>query len=141
MIMDRTGLLSDRQAITATTASTNIIDLMQSGTPAYGVARRRDLGKGEGVPLAFAVTEAFNSLTSLTVAIQVDDNDAFTSPKTVATSTVALADLTPNGNFAVPNRMPAGTDERFVRALYTVTGAAPTTGRVTFGVVADSDQQ
>lgn len=124
MIMDRTGLLSDRQAITATAASTNVIDLMQSGVPAFGTARARDIGKGSSVPLAFSVTEAFNNLTSLAVAIQVDDNDAFTSPKTVSTSTILLADLTPNGNFAVPNRMPVGTDERFVRALYTVTGTA-----------------
>lgn len=140
MIMDRTGLLSDRQAITATAASTNVIDLGASETPPYGTAFRRDIGRGTGIPLAFAVTDTFNNLTSLTVALQVDDNEAFSSPKTVSTNTIALADLKPNGNFNIPDEIPNGTDERFLRALYTVTGTAPTTGRVTLGVAAGTDQ-
>jgi hypothetical protein len=60
MIFDMQTLLSDAQAITATAASTNIIDL---GPINAGFAR--DIGKGRHIPLRVQVVEAFNNLTSL----------------------------------------------------------------------------
>jgi hypothetical protein len=136
MILDRTGLLSENQAITATTASTNVIDL---GTPAfpYGStsALRRDVGRGEPVPFYVGVTETFNNLTSLTVAIQVDTTAAFSAPDTIFTQTYPAADLVPGQRHINPDWFPAGTGKQFVRMLYTVTGTAPTTGRVTAGTV------
>ncbi|WP_407027116.1 phage major capsid protein, partial [Cronobacter sakazakii] len=40
----------------------------------------KDVGKGGDVPLLIQVVEGFNNLTSLTVAVQTDDNAAFSSP-------------------------------------------------------------
>ena len=128
MIFDRQTLLSDAQAITATAASTNVLDL---GRIKAGIVR--DIGKGKQIPLLIQVVQAFNNLTSLGIALQVDDNEAFSSAKTVWSATVALADLKA-GKVVVPEFIPRGTDERYMRLNYTVTGTAPTTGKVTAGV-------
>ncbi|TIR84193.1 MAG: hypothetical protein E5X04_01980, partial [Mesorhizobium sp.] len=114
---------------TATAASTNTIDL---GPIATGIVR--DIGKGKPIPLRIQVVEAFNNLTSLTVALQTDDNTGFASAKTVWSQVVVLADLIA-GKVIVPEWIPRGTDERYMRLNYTVTGTAPTTGKITAGVV------
>ncbi len=125
MIMDRTLLFSDRQAITATAASTNVVDL--------GAAR--NMSPGKVVPLAIAVTETFNNLTSLAVSIETDDNAAFSSATTVATGvTYPAADLVAGKQLLLPDVLTG--KERFVRLKYTVVGTAPTTGRITAGVTA-----
>lgn len=135
MLFDLQSMFSDKQAITATAASTNVIDLGAVDTPKHAVGPiTRDLGKGRPIPVSISVNEAFNNLTSLAVALQVDDDVAFGSPKTVATVTVALADLVVGKRIA-PFYIPEGVDERYVRLNYTVTGTAPTTGKVTAGLV------
>jgi hypothetical protein len=128
MIFDQQTLLSDRQAITATARSTNTIDL---GPISPGIVR--DIGKGKGIPLRVQVVEDFNNLTNLAIALQTDDNSGFASPKTVWSQTVLLADLKA-GKVIVPEYIPRGTDEKFLSLNYTVTGTAPTTGRITAGV-------
>lgn len=140
MQLDKQGLFSDGQAITATAASTNYIDLGAPGTPAgSAVAIPRDLGKGEPLPLLVNVDEAFNNLTSITIALQVDDDEAFGSAKTVQSATVALADLA-GGRVPAFDYVPNGADERYMRLHYTVTGTAPTTGKITAGFVAAHDE-
>jgi hypothetical protein len=137
MIFDQQNLFSDGQAITATAASTNYIDLGATGTvPGADSAVVRDIGKGTPIPLRIQITEAFNNLTSLTVALQVDDNTSFSSPTTVESEVVALADLTLGAVVNAIKYIPPGVDERYVRLNYTVTGTAPTAGKVTAGVVA-----
>jgi len=127
MIMDRTNLFSDGQAITATAASTNVIDL--------GVAR--DIGFGTTIPLAVAVPQSFNNLTSLTISVQTDDNAAFSSPNTVFTSPAyTLTQMASGAEYLLPEAIPGGTNERFVRLQYTVAGTAPTAGKITAGVAA-----
>ena len=138
MIFDKTLLFSDGQAITASAASTNVVDLGATGTP-YGAtaALVRDIGKGKMIPLSISVTETFNTLTSITISLQTDDNSSFSSPKTVAsTGAIALADLKAGAQIPFPDYLPQGTDERYLRVYYTVTGTAPTTGKFTAGVVA-----
>ncbi|TIW56683.1 MAG: hypothetical protein E5V54_11225 [Mesorhizobium sp.] len=132
MIFDMQTLLSDAQAIVATAASANIIDL---GPIANGIVR--DIGKGKPIPLRIQVVEAFNNLTSLTIALQTDDNSGFASPKTVWSQTYVLADLIA-GKVIVPEYITRGTDERYMRLNYTVTGTAPTTGKITAGVTMGS---
>lgn len=137
MIFDKENLFSDAQAITATAASTNYIDLGANGTVPYASsALVRDIGKGIPLPLRIQVTEAFNTLTSLTVAIEVDDNTAFSSARVVDTQTIALAGLTLGAVFEGLKYVPVGVNERYVRLNYTVTGAAPTLGKITAGIVA-----
>ncbi|MGK9045829.1 hypothetical protein KXR63_00515 [Stutzerimonas chloritidismutans] len=124
MLFDAKLLMSSGQAITATAASTDVID---TGNP-------KDYGKDGCVPLLVQVTESFNNLTSLAIAIQTDSDSAFGSPKTLATVTVLAADLVAGYQSPVIT-LPQGC-ERYLRINYTVTGAAPTTGKVTAGIVA-----
>lgn len=136
MIMDATTLFSNAQAVTATAASANIVDLGAAGT-VYGAATaiNRDIGKGASVPLKVSVVESFNNLTSLTVAVETDDNAGFASAKTVWTSPAyPLADLATGARLLLPDSIPLGTDERYVRLKYTVAGTAPTLGKITAGV-------
>lgn len=136
MIFDTTNLFSNAQAITATTVSTNVIDLGANGRVVGGSANLiRDIGLGQSIPLRVQVVEGFNLLTSLTVTIQVDDNEAFSSPTTVDAQTISLAGLTVGAVFNGLYFVPPKTNERYVRLNYTVTGTAPTLGKVTAGFV------
>lgn len=136
MIFDRTLLFSNAQAITASAASTDVVDLGATGT-VYGAAAAlaRDVGKGQGIPIDIQVVEAFNNLTSLTIAVECDDNSSFSSAKVVMSTTIALAGLTV-GRVASIVAVPPGINERYMRINYTVTGTAPSTGKVTAGIVA-----
>ncbi len=128
-------VFSDHQAVTATAASTNVIDLSEFQTPKYGNGPApRDLGAGDALPVLVQVTEDFNNLTSLKVAIEVDDNEAFSSAKEVIAQTILLADLKA-GKKASFQFIPEGVDERYIRLRYTVAGTAPTTGKVWAGFV------
>jgi hypothetical protein len=138
MIFDRTLLFSDGQAITATAASTNVVDLGATGTVVgSSTAIVRDIGHGTDAELSVSVTQSFNNLTSLTITIQVDDNAAFSSATTVFTSpTYTLAQLATGAKYLLPDVLPVGVNERYVRLMYTVAGTAPTLGKITAGVVA-----
>lgn len=137
MLFDENGVMSEFQAITASAESTNKIDFGENGTP-IGWAGKvfGDLGNS-GIKLLVQVTEAFNNLTSLKVSVQMDDNEAFASPTTIASSeAVPLATLKPGYHFKVPDAIPEGATERYYRLYYTVAGTAPTTGKVFGGIVA-----
>ena len=139
MIVDDTLVWSDHQAITADAASTNIIDIGAAGTAfGHSAAVRRDIGIGTSIPVYVTVTEAFDNLTSLTISLQVDNDAAFGSPKTVATSQAyPLADIDAAGvKLFWPAELPEGTDERYVRLYYDVTGTNPTTGKIFASIVA-----
>jgi hypothetical protein len=136
-IVDNTLVFSDSQAITADAGSTNVIDIGAAGT-AFGAAAPvyRDIGIGSEIPILVTVTEAFNTLTSLTVSVQTDDNAGFSSPKEVASKTFLLAQLTLGAKLSFPAELPEGTDERYVRLFYDVTGTPPTTGKLFAAIVA-----
>lgn len=136
MIFDNSLLFSDGQAITGDAASTNVVDLGNTGTPFGGRKLVADIGKGCKVPLFAFVTATFNNLTSLTVRIECDDNEAFSSPKEVGSRTYALAFLTAGRELPFPEELMEGIDERYVRLFYDVTGTNPSTGAITAGVVA-----
>ncbi len=141
MILSQEELLSNAQAITATAPSTNTIDFGPTGKVLGGsINLIRDIGPGEVVPIRVQVVEAFNNLTSITFDLQTDDNSAFSSPKVVQSATVALAQLTNGARVAAFDYIPVGTNERYMRINYTVTGTAPTTGKVTAGIVLDHQE-
>lgn len=121
MIFDRTLLFSNAQALTASAASTDIVDLLATGR-VYGAAANltKDIGKGQGIPLLVQVVSAAVGLASVTIAIQVDDNEAFSSPKEVASQTIPLASLTAGAQFNI-QAIPPGTNERYLRINYTLT--------------------
>lgn len=137
MILDRQTLFSDRQLVTATGQSVDQIDLAPIGP---GVVR--DIGAGISIPLFVQVVETFNNLTSLTISVQVDDNTAFSSPTTLAvTPAIPLASLVAGFSFPqLVDFVPRGTNERYLRLLYTIAGTAPTTGRITAGIALTGPQ-
>lgn len=132
MILSNNLLLSDKQAITATAISTNVIDLGAPGTPFDAAAPlNHDTGKGTKVPLLVQVNQDFNNLTSLTVTIETGSTTALGT--VVSQEVIPLASLTAGQQTAItymPNKI-----QRYFGVRYTVTGTAPTTGQVTAGVV------
>lgn len=124
MLFDAKLLMSNAQAITASAASTDVIDRGDN----------KDVGRAGDIPLVIQVVEAFNTLTSLTVELQTDDNSAFSSPRSLYSVVIPLVDLK-LGYQAPVITLPQKT-ERFLRFNYTVTGTAPTQGKITAGVVA-----
>jgi hypothetical protein len=115
MISDKTLQLSTDQALTATAASADFIDLGSD----------RDVGPGE--PLWLVVqSKAAPTGTSPTIAISIetDDNDSFSSAATL----VSMPAIT-GANFAVGTRVVIPfpyENERYVRAKFTLGGTSPT---------------
>lgn len=141
MILDQQNLLSDKQAITASAASTNVIDMQKAGQTYLGQQLKRNPGK-EPIPFFVSVNEAFNNLTSLTIAIQTaaDGDEAFASPTTVSSAVIPLAALKVGKKFPYDILPTELLNARYLRINYTVTGTAPSTGKVTSGVVGAVDQ-
>lgn len=132
MILSAQQLFSDDQAITATAISTNVVDLGVADTPYGGkAALKQDVGKGTPVPILIQVTEAFNTLTSLTITLETG---ATTSLGTVLNSeVVTLANLIV-GKQTFMQFLPNGVTSRYLGVRYTVTGTSPTLGKVTAGI-------
>lgn len=131
MIFDQTTLLSDAQEITASAASTNVIDLAPIASNIV-----RDIGKGVQIPLRIQVVEDFDAAgaATLTVSLEVDSVENFASPKTVWSSpAMALADLVA-GKVVVPEYITRGTDERYMRLYYAVATGPMTAGKIVAGV-------
>jgi hypothetical protein len=138
MIVDNTLVFSDSQAITADAGSTNVIDIGAAGTAfGHASALARDIGKGNEIPVLVTVTETFDALTSLNIKVQSDDNAAFSSAKTIAQSgEILLAALVAGYKFTFPAEMPEGSDERYLRLYYDITGTGPSVGKIFAAIVA-----
>ncbi len=136
MLLDNQALFSDQQAITETAVSTNHINLGAPGTPPNAPAPvKQDVGGGNHIPVLVQVTEDFAGGTSLKVDVEMDDNDAFSSAKVVASSPViVLADLVAGKVFPI-TVIPQGSDKQYMRLNYVVDGTH-TAGKVTAGVSA-----
>ncbi len=121
MILDEQGLFSDNQAIKASQASQNILDLglreVSFGTPVY---------------LFIQVSEDFDNLTSLSIKVQTSKDEAFSSPVDLIEQTVLLKDLK-KGNVSSIKFLPKG-NLGYVRLYYTVDGTAPTKGKIIAGI-------
>ena len=117
------------QAITATAASTNVLQ-KAGGSQGFGLGGRQ-------LWVFNQVTEAFNNLTSLKLAHQCDDNAAFSSATELSSVTPLLAALTLGAVF--PLAIPLTGVELYTRMYYTVTGTAPTTGKITSYIVDQLD--
>lgn len=123
------------QAITATAASSNVLDLLAN----------RDIGAGDAdIMLNIDVTEAFNTLTSLQVTLQTSaDNsswvDIVLSPVILLASLVVGAKIL---RMALPafGLNDTGTPNRYMRLNYTVAGSAPTLGKIVAYLSGGMDQ-
>lgn len=131
MIFDDTNIFSDEQAITATAASTNTIDLGP-------VDIARDIGPGKKIPLLVQVTEDFDSAaddSTLTIALQLDSSESFTPDDSIDLGTFNEADLV--AGWTLPfDAVPNGVNLRYCRLYYTVAGTGNfTAGKLTAGIV------
>jgi hypothetical protein len=139
MLLSKQSLLSDQQAITASAASTNIMDLGATGTPIRGNQLVRDIGAGTPVGFLAQVTEAFTAAGAgtLTVSLEVDDNSGFSSATTVWTSG-AIPKATLVAGYRLPiEYLPKGINERYFRLYYTVATGPMTAGKITAGLMLD----
>jgi hypothetical protein len=131
MILDNQALFSDAQPITATAASTNTIDF----GPISPAIKTFDAGKGREVALLVQVVEDFNNLTSLQIDLELDTTTTFTPDKVIPLATATLAQLKAGMQIARDD-LPRGITMQYGRLKYTVSGTAPTTGKITAGIVA-----
>ena len=131
MPQDAFVYFSDEQAITATAASTNTVDLKSPGTPAgwSQAVDRGELANGQAIPLFIRVMETFTNLTSLRIDVENDDNESFTSPGIVgSTGLLSLAQLVVGARLHPALHL--GAPERYLRMKYTVAGVAPDAGKI-----------
>lgn len=128
MITDAFLTFGTAQAITADAASTDYINALKAG-----------LGDGEGLRFVVVCTEAFNTLTSLNIKLQSDDNSSFSSPSDDVTVNVPLAGLTVNTK-VVDVAVPRGL-QQYIRGYADVVGTDPTTGKLTWYLVANSENR
>jgi len=122
MILDKELMMSQAQAVTATAASTNVIDL--------GARLGLDPGLSDDLWLQIRVDTAATASGSATVtfALQTDDDEAFGSATTLWTSTAIGKATLAAGYNVVRMRLPLGV-ERYVRVYYTVATGPLTAGK------------
>lgn len=142
-IFDKTLQFSDAQVITGDAPSTEIVDLGAPGT-VHGAAAplEHNIGVGNPIPILAQVVEAFATLTTLEVQIQASDAETFTpgsAVNTVSMGTFVAADLVA-GKKTPFSILPNDLKGRYMRMNYVVTGADATAGKITAGIVADTEQ-
>lgn len=131
MLIDRQLRFSSEQAITATAASTDLIDL--------GTANR---DMGVGTPHLWLVSVVTTALTdaasnsTITVSLETDTAAAFGSATTAQTCGTFAA-LAAVGTTIIVPVQPFATDERFVRVMYTTANGDLTTGSFTTFLTTD----
>lgn len=122
MITDAQQYFSSSQALTATAASTNLIDLNVAG----------DLFPGEPLDVQINVNVAADFTTgdeTYAFSLETDDNAAFSSPLTILSKTVAAGSLTLGSKVMLP--IP-NTAERYLRVKYTLGGTTPSVTTTAF---------
>ena len=127
MIIDAQNQFSQAQAVTATGASTNVIDT-GGGDPG--------MSQDQAPWLYVRCNAAYNNLTSLGIKLQSSVDAAFSSPVDSAISiTPLLAALTVSTDL-IKVVLPIGLN-RYLRVYYTVTGTTPTLGSIDAELVFD----
>lgn len=120
MILDAHNQFSDSQAVTATAASDNLIDL----------GAIRNVGVGQPLYLIVMCTVAMTdsgSDSTVAVTIETDDNASFSSATTAQTIGTFSA-TSAAGTKLVALIQPNAVNERYMRLKYTVAGGNLTTG-------------
>lgn len=140
-ILSAQQLLSDKQAVTTTTLSTNVLDLKASGTPVSGGGLANgpipsDMGRGTPIDFLIQVTDGVTAAggASVTFTIEVSDNENMSSSKVVYSSgAVPKASLV--AGYKTPVQvLPHQTDKRYLAVRYTVSSGPLTAGSFTAGI-------
>ena len=117
MYIDAQHLFSDSQALTASAASTNLIDL----------GGDHNVGIGEPMAVVINVEVALDDTTgdeTYVFTVEADDNSGFSSAATIATKTATRGDVA-GTKYVLP--IPADTSaEQYLRVYYTLGGTTPT---------------
>lgn len=117
MYVDAQALFSDAQALTATAASTNLVDLGFDG----------NVGIGEPMAVLLVLDVAADDTTgdeTYSVALQTDTVEAFSSATQIGSATITRGDAA-GSKYVIP--IPADTSaEQFLRLNYTLGGTTPT---------------
>jgi hypothetical protein len=124
MILDKQNLFSDDQAITASAASTNVIDIGGAGGTIPGTSTTIGTDKGPGEPLEVLcqVTGTFSTCTSVKVSVQTDSDEAFGTVATLLdTAAIGVSTLVAGYKFRIA--IPRVGLSRYIRLYYTVAGS------------------
>lgn len=135
MYLDAQNSFSDAQAVTATAASTNYIDL----APLTGTAR--NIGVGDDLYIHINIDVALTdsgSDSTVAITLETDDNTSFSSATTLAT--VASVAATAAAGTSYIYKIASAAFERYIQLRYTVSGGNLTTGSFTAGIVKDAQQ-
>ncbi len=122
MILDEQGLFSNKQAITESCVSENVLDM-----------GKREVSFGTPVGLFIQIAETFNNLTSLSIKVQTSMEEDFSSSVDLVEQKMLLDELT-KGAVSSIKFLPKG-NLGFLRLVYTVDGTNPTQGAIIAGVV------
>lgn len=122
MILDEQGLFSNKQAITESCVSENVLDM-----------GKREVSFGTPVGLFIQIAETFNNLTSLSIKVQTSMEEDFSSSVDLVEQKILLAGLK-KGEVSSIKFLPKG-NLGFLRLVYTVDGTNPTQGAIIAGVV------
>lgn len=140
MILSKNLILAENQAITATAISQNVIQWNTVGIAPYEAAAiARNLGAGTEIPLLMQVTEAFATLTSLTITIETADDAALSSGAVVLGSSgaIAAAALVLGYRPTFTRFVPDATMKAFFGLRFTVGGSNATAGKITAAVATE----
>ncbi|MWF13616.1 Bbp16 family capsid cement protein [Escherichia coli] len=132
MILDKLLMFSEKQAVTATAPSTDVIDL----GPIDGTVR--DIGVGEPLEWIVNVDTTATAAGASTVNVNLQTSPDNSTWTTIASSgDLALAALTA-GKRIVSQKVPQGV-QRYLRLNYTVGTGPLTAGSFTSGILLDVD--
>lgn len=115
MLIDSRLEFSDGQALTASAASDNIVDLGQD----------RDIGPGRTLYLVISVDAAAddaNGNETYAVALETDSTAGFGSATMLVSRAIAAGDLAQGSQHVIPVTL---TNERYLRVAYTLGGTTP----------------
>lgn len=132
MILDKLLMFSEAQAVTATAASTDVIDL----GPIDGT--RRDIGVGYPLEFWTTVNTTATAAGAATVNVQLQTSPDNSTWTTIASSgDLALSGLVA-GKRIVSQKVPSGV-QKYLRVNYTVGTGPLTAGAFTSGINLDVD--
>ena len=126
MLTSANNEFSDSQNLTATGASTNVIDLGAPGTVLGAPAALvRDIGKGCPIPIYVRLDVAATGTSpTLDVDVEMDTADSFGSA-TVVASAAQIAGGAAGDEVYLNVYLPEGITERYIRLNYTLGGTSP----------------